>query len=150
MREILFRGKRRRNGEWLKGYLLYDDLSDVAAIVRYVNLDGNVCDLSEVNISEVVPETVGQYTGLTDKNGRKIFEGDICKFSYPVINGYCTGVVNYFLGSFVVDSDFENLEFSLEQLVIEDEEFNVEVIGNIHDNPELLSVESSDGDGSGY
>ncbi|MCM1055622.1 MAG: YopX family protein [Bacteroides sp.] len=115
MREILFRGKRADNGEWVKGL----PSGPISAIEFY---DG----LTDCETAEVISETVGQYTGLTDKNGTKIFEGDIVKFGddyYEIafIEKYSrfaprkTGTV------FAV--------FLLENSVI---------IGNIHDNPELL------------
>lgn len=95
-REILFRGKRVDNGEWVQGSLIYDEISDTAAIVTYVNLSGNtgqVIDLSEINCYTVIPEMIGQYTGLTDKNGKRIFEGDI--IDYENLDGIYTYMVAY-------------------------------------------------------
>ena len=75
MCEKLFRGKRTDNGEWVCGDLLQDVESGICAIVSYVNLGGNIHDLSESCIFAVIPETVGMFTRLTDKSGTKIFEG---------------------------------------------------------------------------
>ena len=127
MREILFRGKRKDNGEWETGSLI---------IIR----DG--CSDKEVFIADkmtgyhtpVIPETVGQYTGLTDKNGRKIFEGDIIKGKVHEVNGYRVrrGVVEYHGVGFIMNLE-PNSWYDQKNIP-----FDCEIIGNIYDNPELL------------
>lgn len=125
MREILFRGKRVDNGEWVQGDLLQN--------VDCLKIREQEKDIKHIAKSFVViPETVGQYTGLTDKNGTKIFEGDIVKtkkgkpYEIKVYKG-CWAVWN---GNF--KNDYERWDFL--------NTFNsrVEIIGNITDNPELL------------
>ncbi len=140
-REILFRGKRDDNGEWIEGNLLSDDISDIAAIVTYINLAGDIHDLSECSIYRVIPSAIGRYTGLTDKNGRKIFEGDIIETQedYDDIFGYpATNVFNS-----LVIWDKKNFCYALKtgdyiQSFNDWDWDNSHVIGNIHDNPELL------------
>ena len=134
--EILFRGKRIDNGEWVCGDLLQDVESGICAIVSYVNLGGNIHDLSESCIFAVIPETVGQYTGLTDKNGKRIFEGDIV--SLVKHDGLIYKVVYVPCRYELVNSKGVNC-FVLDIYKSE----NIEVIGNIHDNPELLGGENN-------
>ena len=122
MREILFRGKWKNSSEWVYGSLFTPDKADTPAQICNGTYISRTC-------YEIDPETVGQYTGLTDKNGRKIFEGDIVKMRAYGVGYHCTSV--YFRdGKFAVDGTqyhFKNICSN-----------SVEVIGNIYDNPELL------------
>lgn len=132
MREILFRGKRIDNDEWVEGSLIIDKVVDMYLIYpeSYPGVISHV----------VLPSTVGQYTGLTDKNGNKIFEGDIvryrpeywCEPQQSVVE-YCADKWNYPAFD-LKDHDYEGngLQFAHEEGI------GLEVIGNIHDNPELL------------
>lgn len=136
MREILFRGKRKDNGQWIYGYLIkgknYLTEEPVTAIVE---LDATFFPRSEIaGYEEVIPETVGQWTGLVDCHGVKIFEGDIHGIPRWVVT-YC-GNVNEGYGmnaGWYVQRD--NFECWVE---LENTEEN-NIIGNIHDNPELLT-----------
>ena len=121
-REILFRGKRTNNGEWTQGYLFR--IWEKAYICW-----GTVNDIPDMQ--EVDPETVCQYTGLTDKNGRKIFEGDILSFSAYGEN--YKGDVRVIKGNFTIwcEKCAPFLDDALEK-------HSAIVIGNIFDNPELI------------
>lgn len=124
MREILFRGKRIDNGEWVYGDLVQSPAHCVVQIYEQ--------DLCGDNFA-VDPSTVGQYTGLT-ANGKKIFEGDIVRFSTP----YClyTAPIVYQNGVWCADNKRE-ASFTLYSIM----KLTPEVIGNIHDNPELMEDE---------
>lgn len=130
MREILFRGKRLGNGEWVQGY--------------YVNCFGPGCEPNETRyyiveypgaLHEVYTSTVGQYTGLTDKNGKRIFEGDIvhCVSRMDAANM----VVIFEDGEFrmVLCERYKNYVPGGGYYAFRC--FDKNVIGNIHDNPEL-------------
>jgi len=125
MREILFRGKRLDNGEWVEGNFVN------LWLIHYKKHQPIITDDKGVSF-DVDPSTVGQYTGLTDKNGKRIFEGDIVEGrDYDAEDGY--GVVNWEDGAFYVSNDSWNGTFCDNYWG-----YDFEVIGNIHDNPELL------------
>ena len=139
MREILFRGKRIDSGEWVNGSFCMDATEQLYGcsgadgfIRRYIT------EKREMNMFEVERETVGQFTGLTDCNGVKIFEGDVVEYSHPyagksihaVVQDGCRWNLSNFYASYF---DCPGCAFS------EGTEY-MTVIGNIHDNPELLEV----------
>lgn len=124
MREILFRGKRVDNGEWVFGsYIEHEH-----AIVYPTDISPDGATLF-CEGAEIIESTVGQYTGLTDKNGKKIFEGDIV-----VKNGGVPLLVCF--EDFMWQMVYINNEYK-HRLENEDNK-KWEVIGNIYDNPELL------------
>lgn len=127
----IWRGKRTDTGEWVKGNLLFDEVSGIAAIVTYVNLSGSVQDLSEINIFQVDPETLGECAGMKDKNSVKIFEGDIV-----LLSGYGLGKVEWSRGLSGFFITINNSHFELASYL----ESHLEVIGNVHDNSELLKT----------
>jgi uncharacterized phage protein (TIGR01671 family) len=163
MREILFRGRRLETGKMVYGSLIVTKKCDV---VDKENTDDFVCTLKSVRTqivkvnchftADVDPETVGQYIGLDDSNGVQIFEGDIInyceRYDYEVMEEWDAereleeapdywkiGAVEW-MGRYddfsfdLRDSDFEYNALGF----IVGEGYQIEVIGNIHDNPELL------------
>ena len=166
MREILFRGKTEK-GEWVQGDLLHPDFCGNGYSIEDFSKEKNNC-------YDVIPETVGQYTGLTDKNGKKIFEGDIVKgkhnwrnwntsfgndekdfFAQKIRGAYGKhkseewGLFDkdryFYYRNYAVEYYAKNGGYrvrnggqfnSLTQTYIYNRE--LEIIGNIHDNPDLL------------
>lgn len=129
MREILFRGKRVDNNEWVYGFLS-KSRGNNHFLSLCIDHEENGVMLSSI----VEPETIGQYTGLSDKSGVKIFEGDIVNIIRADRNGRVEWREND--AAFEVVGDCLEASF-LENLYGRD----VEVIGNIYDNPELLKGE---------
>ena len=122
MREILFRGKRIDNGEWVEGGYRHEKIGEYYTSVFIVkHLTSGVWENHRV-----VPATVGQYTGLTDKNGKKIFEGDIVNFSDNL----------YYI--IFVDGCFRICRNRQYSYTLHNLHSAFEIIGNIHDNPGLL------------
>lgn len=146
MREILFKGKRKDNGEWVYGAFvnardIIDDQQKSYIIweAEYFTHGEFAC------VEEVFLETVGQYTGLCDKNGTKIFEGDIVRVvgnknnhDWKFVN-YSAQIVYLDGGFCAFDGTFD--DYSMRRYGLHREEFDLEVIGNIHDNKNLLEVE---------
>lgn len=126
MREILFRGKCIQGKEWVYGYFFAKPILE-----KYFIELGN-------EMWQVDPTTVGQYTGLQDMNGNKIFEGDIVNFLW--IDKTKIAVVGFDDGAFYLEwmSKLDkNKGFGTHFPAPVD---NVQIIGNVHDNPELLEV----------
>lgn len=148
MREILFRGKRIDNGEFVTGSFCMDALEQfngLCGVDGFIRLYDK--DSGKMQMYEVDRETVGQFTGLIDKNGKKIFEGDIVRYSEmlllgeeyehkdPVLyleGGFTVGV--YFLNHWLRDIADGNVQLE-----------GIELIGNIHDIPVLLKKVDTNG-----
>ena len=141
-REILFRGKRKDNGEWIEGfYAECKNMAFISSMPCVKTMRGSSCDGRGITdyyglefFYEVVPETVSRYTGLTDKNGRRIFEGDILKQgNHKYVVEWCDDCTMFVLPCItneMLESDF-TIHYGYE----------FEVCGNIQDNPELLGGE---------
>lgn len=150
MREILFRGKRIDNGEWVEGYYMKHINRTLCPIndsvkekdVEYIIFHDAFSDWNMprgIEGTDIDPATLGQYTGLTDKNGQKIFEGDILRVEetrFDITNGlseirYKNRYVHFDEGGFCAGNNFL-------QSYLFWGEFQGRIIGNIHDNPELM------------
>lgn len=133
-RKILFRGYSTESGQWVYGfyreYIIYQSCGKCIDHINYF------IDLTKGGSEFVKPETVGQFTGLYDKNGKEIYEGDI------VSNGAQNYSISFSLryGWMLTKGDFsysvgnETLDSSIDKCVIE----GVAIVGNVYDNPELL------------
>lgn len=137
-REILFKAKRKDNGEWVEGYYL-----NIAKINRFIctgkiKLDGAVKGIIAPEMYEIDPDTLCQYTGLTDVNGRKIWENDILRR-----DGYWDIRIEFENGVFMV-RNADKVQYINRVICTSISTFNIkvyEVIGDIFDNADLLEVE---------
>nr|DAS28089.1 MAG TPA: YopX protein [Caudoviricetes sp.] len=139
-REILFRGKLEYNGKWIYGDLLQYENGDVAIFGEKLSSFG--CECTEMSKRDrVIPDTIGQYTGLKDKDGNKIFEGDILEYigkRKDNMNKVYRRKVVFHEGMFALLSKELQAYSALKHHYMEDGRFVWSVIGNIHDNPELI------------
>ncbi len=159
-REILFKAKRKDNGEWVEGQYVYitNPLTEDGKPIKHL-----ICNGTNIFNDLIDPDTLCQYTGLTDKNDKKIWENDILKFNDEIWYSCYTscgteydsweaenyGVVGYC--DYSARYDFTKYKYNENQVEADlhknhDIEFSEfvkehEVIGNIFDNPELLEVE---------
>lgn len=124
MREIKFRAKRLDNGEWVNGFVLFNHEKSEAVIAKLTPTE-SVCE-------NVILETVGQFSGLHDKYGKEIYEGDIVRFDNQLQG---VSKVVYDSGQYTVESKTYSTALTYRIAI------HTLVIGNIHDNPELLKTE---------
>ena len=141
IREVIFRGKRTDCGEWVEGDLLHYESGEMAICKGFSKYGYEATEI--IGRYKVIPKTIGQFTGLTDKNGKRIFEGDILKSTIKFIDcndeGYSIlhhdiediGIVEWRKDGFMIvhkSGTWARCFYGCENYVI----------GNIHDNPELL------------
>ena len=148
MREILFRGKRLDNGEWVEGYL-YEHEPPLVGIVsekdepeasKWFIARTGFADWNmprPVELVEVDPSTVGQYTELKDKNGERIFDGDIVQEHVKTNHSKQIFRVAFDYGTFIFNNGYVKVPVS--------GIYRIKVIGNIHDNPEFMKEGANNG-----
>lgn len=156
MRETKFRGKRISDGKWIEGVPVPNSLGKRTYILGLIMSDKISYSMNQLHefCHEVIPESVGQYTGLKDKNGVEIYEGDIDKEDNGELSvivylkkagSYCVMPLDIY-----VNEDYQNKKYFPELLynfgydltfdnVIPEKYLSI--VGNIYDNPELLEVE---------
>lgn len=173
MREILFRGKRIDNDEWVQSKSMMNfegnvflalavdvDCRHDAAFTKIVEIKSDAsCPIEKPFLIRVIPDTIGQYTGLTDKNGNKIFEGDIVKYTRknwkePLSDNNMQDLVSLyriFYNEKYAAFWQEHIDYNTKRVVgsglmrFSDDRADeniIEVIGNIYDNSELMKEEN--------
>ncbi|MCM1368258.1 MAG: YopX family protein [Roseburia sp.] len=165
MRDILFRGKDKDTGKWYEGayrqyedttYCFKEDYDRHPENVHHTIIFSQMTDWGLPNrhlqAGSIIPETVGQYTGLQDKNGKRVFEGDICRVTY--LDKQCSPNGEHYEGeyeliekvvfkngAFCFEADFEGIAMyrPIGFEIYEKQRIKrFEILGNIFDNPELL------------
>lgn len=136
-REILFRGKRKDNGEWVIGKGVDTNFREAYILCGWKDASVGLCNVDDI---EVIPETIEQFTGLTDKNGKKIFEGDILRVAYRPKDD-CA--VEWHDGSFrlrwVNEDRRAEYGFNYDAVCcVRNIVGKRKIVGNVFDNPELL------------
>lgn len=133
MRERLFRGKKKADGTWVTGFYWNDGIKfHYIRTVEIVTQPERKNEYSSIKDFNVYPETVSEYTGLTDKHGRKIFEGDIIKYTkdgciYEVVFAIEDGIAKFCARDTTDGKSLYYINTAKDK-----------IIGNIYDNPELL------------
>ena len=122
-RDIVFRGKSKSTGEWVEGSLITNDVI-VGKIVEFE--EDYFCTEFWYKVD---PETVGQFTGMTDKKGKKLFEGDVYSMGEKNILYVVIFDKSQFIGKQVGNRSLAGLEYW---------KSNIGIVGNVYDNPELL------------
>jgi len=145
IREILFRAKRSDNGKWVEGYLFkkhYQESPHDRFVIQYKTAGDEYKWTPKYIAEEIDESTICQYTGLTDKNGQKIWEHD---FAFVTDGDGCLGQVDTGLGEIIfldglwyIDGHVQNALYDINRC------FQIEVRGNAFDNPELLQEEEKD------
>ena len=134
MREILFRGICTETGDWETGFYVRLNGKEHRIYNGYAETD---CGDYYPDFEQVAPETLGMFTGLTDKNGTKIYEGDIAAYCWYK-DEIMSFRIDYVSGEFLAVPVKKREDVWAIRISGQGE--NLEVIGNIHDNPELLEV----------
>ena len=140
MREILFKAKRKDNGEWVEGGYFSEPYTEKKFIICW-----NSFGLGFNEFIEVEPDTICQYTGLTDKNGKRIWENDIVEITIECddyFNLSETGIVEYSYGQYELKVKTTDGKEAYSNLInkLSEAPFEIEKLGNIFDNPDLLEV----------
>lgn len=132
----LFKGKRLDNGEWVQGYLVYDNRDEMYRIIIEIHYSTGTCITTD-NAPRVDASTICQCTGLKDKNDKLIWENDVANCLTEDCCGYIgwnESEAGFYFNVLLEDGRFEEEH-------IYDYQDGIEVIGNIFDNPELLESE---------
>ena len=148
MREILFRGKRLDNGDWIEGYLYEHEPPLVGIVCEKDEPEASKWFITRtgfadwnmprpVELVEVDPSTVGQYTGLKDKNGKRIFEGDIVQAHFRTNHSKQIFRVTFDDGMFIFNNGYVKLPVR--------GIYGIKVICNVHDNPEYMKEGADNG-----